>query len=349
MTNPTHPQQPIDFPLADQLFAMILAIATNQSIFVAAKLGIADLLKDGPKCIEELADATGAHARPLYRVMRFLASLGIFAEKKPRHFTLSPLAERLQTDTHGSLRGLAIVEGSEYLVRAWSNLLHSVQSGEVAFERTFGMNFFEYLQQHPAESAIFHDALTSTSEQDVIAICDAYDFSDFRTIVDVGGGHGLLLATILKSYPSLKGILFDQPAVVEGAHGAIQAEGMNDRCQIVGGDFFTEVPLGKRKWSYSFAGMERSTKGRCRIFVARGHGSARRRVQHLGLSSGLMVLSKRRSMPKAGNRPAAARSSHSSPWPSALARWYGLQRTAMTRPGPRPLLPHRVEVPCACT
>ncbi|MDA2927358.1 hypothetical protein MYX78_09020 [Acidobacteria bacterium AH-259-G07] len=100
------------------------------------------LLKDGPKCIEELADATGAHARPLYRVMRFLASLGIFAEKKPRHFTLSPLAERLQTGTNGSLRGLAIVEGSEYLVRAWSNLLHSVQSGEVAFERTFGMNFF---------------------------------------------------------------------------------------------------------------------------------------------------------------------------------------------------------------
>ena len=245
MTDPTHTERFSGSPLVDQLWPVTSGIISAQVIFVAAKLGLADLLKDGPKSVDELAAATQTHVPTLYRVMRALASLGIFAETEhSQHFTLTPQAELLQSDTPNSLRSAAMFWGSESILRSWANILHSLQTGEPTFDATYGMNFFEYMGQHPDESAVFNDFMTSLSNQQALGAVDAYDFSDFRTIVDVGGGHGFLLATILKGYPLVKGILFDQPAVVEGAHGSIQAEGVNDRCQIVGGDFFTEVPQG---------------------------------------------------------------------------------------------------------
>ena len=244
MTNPAKAHLPNALPAATQLVEMILGKARTQLIAIAAELGIADLLVDGPRSIEELAETAGAHAPSLYRVMRALASLGVFAEIQPRVFALTPLAELLRDDAPGSLRSYAVMHGSECFFRPWSQLLHGVRTGESAFEKTFGTGLFDYLQQHPGESAAFNDAMTSISRQQAVAVCDAYDFSDFGTIVDVGGGHGLLLGAILKAHPSAMGLLHDLPSVVEGARASIEAEGLNDRCRIVGSDFFRDVPGG---------------------------------------------------------------------------------------------------------
>ncbi len=238
MVNPISSEIPNELPLAAQLYQMICGTRITQSISVAARLGIADLLKDGPKSVEELATATDTHAPSLYRVMRALVSLGIFAETDPQRFDLAPLAQLLLADSPDSLRDFAIMMGSEMLSRAWSNLMYTVQTGEykrIPFEQ----------QQHPAEAAAFQNAMTSMSKVEAPAICNAYDFSDFPTIVDVGGGHGLLLATILKAYPALKGVLFELPSFVEGALGFTLGEGLSDRCEVIGGDFFaTTVPKG---------------------------------------------------------------------------------------------------------
>ena len=245
MVNPISSEVSNELPPAAQLYQLICGTRITQSISVAARLGIADLLKDGPKPVEELAAATGTHAPSLYRVMRALAILGIFAETDPQHFALTPLAQLLLADSPDSLRDFAIMTGSEWQGRAWSDLMYSVQTGESKSEWRRGMSPFEYFQQHPAEAAAFQNAMTSISKVEAPAICDAYDFSDFTTIVDVGGGHGLLLATILKAYPALKGVLFELPSFVEGAREFTHGEGLSDRCEVIGGDFFTAtVPKG---------------------------------------------------------------------------------------------------------
>ena len=244
MSKPSHTQRPNDLSLADQLLHIILGIANTQAIFVVAKLGIADLLKDGPKSVEELANATQTHGPTLYRIMRALSNQGIFVETETYQFTLSPLAELLKTSAPGSLRNYSIMCGSGYRFQAWSNLLQSVQIGEPAIKHAYGMSSFEYYQQHPEDSRVFNEAMTSISKMDATAVCGAFDFSNFHTIVDVGGGHGYLLAGILNDHPSLTGVLFDLPSVVAGAHEYIQDEGLGDRCRLVEGDFLNEVPKG---------------------------------------------------------------------------------------------------------
>ena len=218
--------------------------AKTQLLAVAAELGIADLLKDGPKPLKVLAEATGTHAPSLYRALRALAGLGVFAETEPECFTLTPLADLLRTDAPGSLRGLAILEGSAWLNRAWADLLSSVRTGKSYFETTHGVTAFEYLQQHPAELAVFTEAMTSNSKLEAVAVCEAYDFSGFHSMVDVGGEEGFLLATILKAYPALKGMLFDRPEVGARARKLLRAEGLGERCEVIDGDFFAGVPQG---------------------------------------------------------------------------------------------------------
>ena len=244
MTDSTNLQNPHAASSTDQLLQMIYGTIITQMIAVAAQLRIADFLAEGLKSVEDLAAATSTHAPTLYRLLRALASLGLFAETEPQHFTLTPLARLLQSDAPDSLQRYAILFGTRLWYDSLTNLLRSVQSGDPALEITFGMNLFEYLQQHPADGTIFNKAMTSVSRQEAIAVRDAYDFSPFRTLVDVGGGHGILLTTILKTNPILKGILFDRPAVVEGARALMQQEGVSDRCQSVDGDFFTAVPTG---------------------------------------------------------------------------------------------------------
>ena len=224
------------------LALMRFAKVQTQLVYVAAKLGIADLLKDGRKSVEELADATGCHAPSLYRLMRALASLGVLMEPEPRHFGLTPVGELLKTDHPRSQPSVTIFSGSEWQCRPHFNTLHSVQTGESAFRYTFGMGVWEYRRQHPEHSALYDAAMTDLSRNEAAAVLDAYDFSTFQTIVDLGGGEGLLLATILEAYPSLRGTILELPSVARAAREFIQKKGLSARCEVIDGDFFKAVP-----------------------------------------------------------------------------------------------------------
>jgi SAM-dependent methyltransferase len=225
------------------LLQMMTGYWVSQALHVAAKLGIVDLLADGPVDCEDLALATNTHAPSLRRVLRALASVGVFTEVSPGSFALTPLAELLRTETPGSMRALAIMYAEEQY-RAWGELLHSVRTGETAFEQQFGMGYFEYLAQHPESDRVFNEAMTGWTHQLVGAVVDTYDFSACKTVVDVGGGYGALLAAILQNNSGMRGILFDLPHVVASAEEQLAATEVADRCTFVGGDFFAEVPAG---------------------------------------------------------------------------------------------------------
>jgi precorrin-6B methylase 2 len=217
----------------------------SRALYLAVKLGIADLLKDGPKPSEELARATGMHAPSLYRVLRALASVGVFAEDQQGRFALTPLAATLQTDLPGSLRAFALAELDEDHYAAWGDLPHSVRTGEVAFDHLFGMDVWQYRARHPEEGRVFDEAMTSFSSVVNAAIVASYDFSSINKIVDVGGGDGSLIAAILRANPSMQGVLFDLlPHVIAKAEQRIEKEGLIGRCQVVAGDFFDAVPRG---------------------------------------------------------------------------------------------------------
>jgi hypothetical protein len=230
-------------PPSTTLLQMMTGYWVSQALYVAAKLGIADLLADGPVDCEDLAASTDSHAPSLQRVLRALASVGVFTEVSPGAFALTPLGELLRTETPGSMRALAIMYAEEQY-RAWGELVHSVRTGEMAFDHQFGMGYFEYLAQHPEADRVFNEAMTGWTHQLVGAVVDTYDFSPFKTVVDVGGGYGALLAAILQSNPGTQGILFEQPHVVASATEQLVAAGVADRCTVVGGDFFAAVPAG---------------------------------------------------------------------------------------------------------
>jgi predicted SnoaL-like aldol condensation-catalyzing enzyme len=223
---------------------MIMGFRMTQLIFVAARLGIADLLAAGAQRAEDLAERAGAHPPTLYRLLRALASIGLLSETAGHVFELTTLGRVLQSEAPGSLRGMALLYGDEWLYRAYGALLYSVQTGKPAFEHVHGMGFFEYLEQNAQAASIFNDAMTAFSRQEEAAILAAYDFSRFTRIVDVGGGHGSLLAAVLGAYPNTEGILFDLPSVVEGAPELLARSGVAQRCQVARGDFFDQVPAG---------------------------------------------------------------------------------------------------------
>ena len=226
------------------LLNMIVGFMSSQAIYVAAKLGIADLLKEGDRSVEELARETGTHERSLYRVMRALSSVGIFTEVDARRFALTPLAEPLRRDVPGSLRAMACFMSADWHISPWGDIMHSVETGETSFKHIFGQEYFPYIGKHPEAARVFDDAMTSLSAVAAPAIATAYDFSVFNKIVDVAGGHGLLLSTILRAYPNLQGMLFDVPFVVEAARPLLAAQGVAERCELAAGDFFESVPMG---------------------------------------------------------------------------------------------------------
>jgi hypothetical protein len=228
----------------DTLWRMTNGFQVSQAIHVVATLGIADLLKDGPRSADELAEATGTHASALYRILRALASVGVFAEQSDGRFGLTPLAEHLRTDVPGSLRSWAMLIGRPYYFTTWGHLLHSVRTGEPAFPHVYGMPAWEYRASHPEESALFDGAMTGLSLAEAEAVVRSYDFSEIGVLVDVGGGKGALLAAILAANPALRGILFDQPHVVADAKDLLERAGVADRCEVVDGDFFKVVPGG---------------------------------------------------------------------------------------------------------
>ncbi len=232
-------------PEAMQVIQMLVGKSVAQAISVAAELGIADALKDAPKQVEELAAATSTHAPSLYRLLRALASVGIFAEIEDRRFTLTPLAACLRTDAPDSIRNLARWYRVPLVWRGWGELLHCVKTGETGVKQALGVTDpFAYMSEHPEQAQIFHACMTEISRLNTPAIVEAYDFGRFRTIVDVGGSHGLLLSAILRRYSGPRGVVFDLPRVVEGAQRVIAADGLEQRCESVAGNFFESVPAG---------------------------------------------------------------------------------------------------------
>jgi hypothetical protein len=228
----------------ETLLQMINAFRASQAIHVAATLGIADLFEDGQKSVDELAEATGTHAPTLYRLLRALASVGVFAEQPNGQFRATTLSEYLRTNAPRSLRHWAMQVGQQYLWRSWGDLLYSVRTGEPAFPKLYETTVWEYRQAHPEEDAIFNAAMTALSAGVVEAIVQSYDFSRMDMLVDVGGGEGVLLAAILAANPALHGILFDQPHVLAGANELLEREDVMDRCELVSGNFFEVVPGG---------------------------------------------------------------------------------------------------------
>jgi hypothetical protein len=221
---------------------MITGYWVSQMVYVAAKLGLADLLADGPKSVEELARATSTHPRSLGRLLRALASLGVFSGDNEARYQLSPLADCLRNDVPGSRHAMALMMGEEHY-RAWGNLLDSIQTGTIAFDQVYGKPVFDYLAEHPEQAAIFDAAMTSVHGRETKATLDAYDFSGIGTLVDVGGGNASNLIGILQHVPTLRGILFDLPHVIERARANIEAAGLADRCERIAGDFFNEIPV----------------------------------------------------------------------------------------------------------
>jgi hypothetical protein len=222
---------------------MMTSYWISQAIYVAAKLGIADLVQNGPVRHETLAVASASDAPSLYRLLRALASVGIFAETSPGCFGLTPLAEVLSAVAPNSMRALALTYNEE-LYHAWGDMLYSVQTGQPAFDHVYGMPVFEYFASHPAANAVFNAAMVDWTKRVASAVIAAYDFSGFDTVVDVGGGYGTLLTEILRANPTTRGILFDQPHVVADADSFLRSTGVSERCTFVGGDFLADVPPG---------------------------------------------------------------------------------------------------------
>lgn len=229
--------------LKAQMNQLIRGYWTTQAIYVAAELQIADSLAHGPQHPEELAGKAEVNSDLLYRVLRALASIGIFAEDEQGRFKLTPLAETLRSDPRGGPQAYALLHGRE-LYQSWGSLLDAVRSGEPAFEKAFGMSAFDYLTRHPERGAIFDKAMTGHHGAETEPMLDAYDFSEFHEIVDVGGGNGSVLLSMLNRHPDLRGVLFDLPKVVDRARPAMEAAGLAGRCRFEGGNFLESVPGG---------------------------------------------------------------------------------------------------------
>ena len=220
------------------LARMMSGYAVSQLIYVAAKLGIPDLLKNGPVTINKLSSTTRTHQTSLLRVMRGLAAVGLFKEISGRSFELTPLGQFLRTDVPDSLAPMALFTHDSYA--AWGDLLHAVETGEPAFNHVFGMDRYQYLERNRDAAARFNAAMALLSAQLRRAVVATYDFSRFETAVDVGGGQGGLLIEMLCANPTLRGILFDTAAVAQ----AVVEAGLPERCEVVAGNFFESVPSG---------------------------------------------------------------------------------------------------------
>ncbi|MGO9464319.1 MAG: methyltransferase [Isosphaeraceae bacterium] len=227
----------------DQLFRMVSGYWISQAIYVAAELRIADRLGDSAMTALELADRTGAQPQSLYRLLRALASVGVFVEDAGHHFRATPLSNCLRSDAANSqLAAVLMMVGQFY--DAWGGLESSIKSGEPAFKMRNGMSFFDHLTANPAQARIFDAAMTALNDRKTTAFLDAYDLADVRILADVGGGNGSALLRILKRYPAMTGILFDLPSVVDRAKVDLERSDVTDRCRIVSGSFFEQVPPG---------------------------------------------------------------------------------------------------------
>jgi hypothetical protein len=237
---PATGEMPPEAILIQIQFGALLA----QALSVAAELKIADLLADGPKTVKELAAATGSHERSLYRILRSLASTGVFREVADQVFAQTPQSEPLRSDAPVSMRNGAIFMGAPWHWQVWGDLRHSVKTGQPAWGKQLGGEVFDFFAKNPEASEIFNNAMTDMSVSSAQPIVDAYDFSGMKTVADIGGGHGYFLAQILKANPNVQGILYDMQHVVDGAASLLAEEGVDGRVTTIPGSFFDSVPPG---------------------------------------------------------------------------------------------------------
>jgi hypothetical protein len=229
---------------SQQMRLLITGYRVSQAVHAAAVLELSDFLGGEPLSVVDLAAAAGCDPRSLHRLLRALASVGVYRELPDGRFTSTPLGDQLRSDIEGNALGLAAAVGRPHAWQAWSALVRNVRTGENAFASVHGQTNWEFMAERPEESAIFDAAMTSNSDQAAASILQAYDFGRFDCVVDVAGGRGALLATILAHHPQVRGVLFDQPHVVSGAQARLEKAGVQDRCRIVGGDMFDEIPVG---------------------------------------------------------------------------------------------------------
>lgn len=233
-----------EIPPPLQMLQLISGFWIARCVYVAAKLGIPDLLKDGSKSATELASATNTHAPSLFRVLRALGAVRVLSQSDDYQFGNTPMSETLRSDVPGSFRAFAMSELGEEHYPAWGELLHSVRTGAIAFDKAFGEPVWEFFAKHPDHARIFNDSMSGMTAQAEHALHEAYDFAGINTVMDVGGGHGGFITSILTRHPKMRGVLFDAPQVIEGAEPKIAASAIADRVELVGGDFFQEVPKG---------------------------------------------------------------------------------------------------------
>lgn len=231
-------------PLAVSMMGLLTGGWVAQAVSVAARLGIADRLRSGPRSADDIASAVGAHPATLRRLLRALSDVGVFQEREDGLFAPTPLGDLLGSDTPGSLRGYALLVGAPFHRGAWTDLEHSVRTGEPTFAHVHGQELFHHLRDHPADGDVLNEAMISLSGQFIAPAVAACDFAPGHTIVDVGGGHGVVIAEVLAANPGTRGVLYDLPGVIADAGGPLRRAGVDDRCRMVTGDFFESVPSG---------------------------------------------------------------------------------------------------------
>ena len=227
-----------------RLAELINGYQVSAAIGAFARVGVADALAAGPATAAELAAQLGADQRSLTRLLEATLEVGLFEARDDGRYALTPLGQLLRSDVEGSQRRLAIVSTDEWRWRAYGQLTHALRTGEPGFVPAHGCRFWEYLAGHPADAASFNETMSRISAARDAALPGAYEFGGLRRLVDVGGGHGALLCAVLARHPHLRGVVFDLPAVVVGAHERLLEAGLADRCEVIAGDFLEAVPPG---------------------------------------------------------------------------------------------------------
>jgi SAM-dependent methyltransferase len=241
----TPASEPAPMPPPQVVIAqMVGGHVVTRALYAFAELGIADLLKDAPRSADEIAPATGAAAAPLYRLMRVMAGLGFLAEDAERRFALTPLGEAMRSDAPGHASSMVRLIAGPVGWRVLGEFMHSVKTGEAGAERALGQPVFDFLATAPREAKLFNEMMIAFHGAEPPAVAAAYDFSTLSTIVDVGGGTGNLLTTILQANPDVRGVLYDMPHVAAQARDLIASRGLSDRCTVHEGSFFDDLPEG---------------------------------------------------------------------------------------------------------